>query len=102
MFLQNNKTKYVLAAAAGTGLAAFIFYKYSMTNDDSKLSEIDVLYNQLRKAIDVEGDEDWALDFEKMKIILKIVFSRVKQKMINKRRKFNKVMDYESWENIHN
>ena len=50
MFFQNNnKIKYVLAAAAGTGLAALIYYKYSMTNysiDASKLSESDVmLYN---------------------------------------------------------
>jgi hypothetical protein len=49
MIIQNNKVKYVLAAAAATGLGAYLYYKYSMTNysiDASKLSESDViLYN---------------------------------------------------------
>tara|TARA_B110000285_G_C14854717_1_gene481648 strand:+ start:228 stop:503 length:276 start_codon:yes stop_codon:yes gene_type:complete len=55
----------------------------------------------LRKAIGADGNEDWILDFEKMKIILKIIFSHVKHLMINQRRELQNGMDYKSWEEIH-
>ena len=97
--------KYIIAAAAATSLGALLYYKYAMSPqsiDVSTLSDIDEqLYNRLRKAIGADSNEDWILDFEKMKIILKIIFSHVKQLMINQRRELQNGMDYKSWEEIH-
>ena len=49
----------------------------------------------------IKVDEDWDLDFDKMKLILKIVFDHVKQMLINRRREAQSGLDYKKWEEIH-